>query len=380
AAATLLAALSTLLVTGGTAAWSLGAHEVPPAAARTTLAAPASAAPASQRCGSEPQDARGWSHVFESAHHQWSGGDGASSTRLPDGRLLWLFGDSFSGALREDGSRGPGTATARNAVVVTEGGCLESLTPGRDALPSPPGSWLWPTHAVVVGSGTSAQVVVFAQRLATDASDPVGFTRTGAVTLRLEVPTGGAPRVTGQTDLPQSATLWGAATAADGDVTWVYGTRQAATGAGRDLLLARAPTGTVGDPTTWRYRTASGWSSEEADAAVVLAGSVSTVPSARARGGRVLLVTKPGEFLDPRVVALSAAHPWGPWRRRVLLRDPSTPARLAYSPALVDVLPGRPDVVLVNHTSTDLAALMVQGHLADPRFHDVGHLGVARAS
>lgn len=383
-AATLLVALSTLVATSGTVAWAVSASTdgmLPAADAARPTAATSDPHAAEGRCGPEPRDAAGWARLFESAQDRWSGGDGASSTRLPDGRLLWVFGDSFSGTLTVDGRRPASTRTAHNAVVVTDGGCLTSVSPGRDALPAGPGTWLWPTHSVVVSSSRrAAHVVVFAQRLARDSSDALGFVRTGAVAVHLEVPLGGMPGVVGWADLPASATLWGAGTAQDGATTWIYGTRAAAQGTGRDLLLAQAPTSSAGDPSTWRYRTAAGWSTDEHDAVVVLAGSVSTVPSARASQGRVVIVTKPGEFLDPRVAALSAPHPWGPWRLRVLLREASTPTRLAYSPALVDVLPGRPDVVLVNHTSTDLDALMSEGHLADPRFHDVGRLAAARTA
>jgi hypothetical protein len=376
-AATLLAALSTVLATGGAAVWALTGPEGAVHAAAAPAAVPASPAGlpgTAPPCGDEPVDAAGWQALLESDHDQWSGGDGASSTRLPDGRLLWVFGDSFAGAVRADGSRAAGTRLARNAVVVTEGGCLTSLAPGSDALPGADGTWLWPTHAVVVDGADPARVVVLAQRVGRDPSDALGFERRGTALAVLEVPWGAMPELVSITDLPGSATLWGAGLAVDGATTWIYGTRASTSAAGRDLLLARAPTATLDRVETWRYRTEHGWSARASHAAVVLPGSVSTVPSARASHGRTLIVTKPGEFLDPRVVALTAPTPWGPWSSRVLLEDPSTAARLAYSPALVDVLPGRDDVVLVNHTSTDLSALQAQGHLADPGFHDVGRL------
>ena len=370
-----MVAAVTLLAAGGAITWTVTA----PGTTSVALAdrgrigidsSEAQGAPHDE-CGLEPVDAKGWAALLDAHHDVWSGGDGGSSTRLPDGGLLWLFGDSFSGDVGQDGSRAAATQMARNAVVVTDGSCLESLSPGRDALPGDDGTWLWPTHAVVVEPGFPSTVLLMAQRMATDPSDALGFRRAGTALVTLSVPTGGTPVVTSVSDLPASDVLWGAALAADGPVTWIYGTRPSATGTGRDLLLARVATSELGDHRAWVYRTSTGWSRDPARAAVVLRGAVSTVPSARVRDGRTLIVTKPGEFLDPNVAAIRSAHPWGPWKVQTLFQEPSTSDRLSYSPALVAVRAGLRQVVLVNHTSTDLQALVEDGSLADPSFHDM---------
>ena len=71
-----------------------------PAPSRIGAVRPAAAAPAaapSRACGAEPTTGRAWEALFDGLHGSWAGGDGAASVRLPDGRLLWLFGDTFTG-------------------------------------------------------------------------------------------------------------------------------------------------------------------------------------------------------------------------------------------------------------------------------------------
>ena len=88
-------------------------------------------------------------------------------------------------------------------------------------------------------------------------------------------------------------------------------------------------------------------------------------------GGRTVLVTKPQEFLDDRVVELTAPHAWGPWTQRTLLLAPSTDTEPRYSPALVVGAEQGRAVVVVNRTSTSLETLLTDSTTARPTFYDV---------
>lgn len=297
--------------------------------AATTASASAPAASLARTCGAEPTDAAGWQRMWDSQSGTWAGGDGASSTRLPDGRLVWLFGDTFVGGVDAAGRRAPGTRLVRNSVAVTNGTCIDVLPTAHDALPGRAGSWLWPTHAVVTGStGSQTRVEVFAQRVSRTGTRPWDFHRSGTAVVSVTVATHGAPVVSAVRDLPSSEVLWGAAVLTEGATTWVYGTRTSSQPLvfGRDLLLAHAPTATVGDVRTWTYRTSRGWSSRASSAAVVRPArdGVSTVPSVARVGMSYVVVTKPDEFLGDDVDALASRHPWGPWIEHQLFRAPST--------------------------------------------------------
>ena len=347
-------------------------------AGRSVTALVPSSAPADgDRCGAEPTTAAGWQRLFDGLSGTWAGGDGASSVRLPDGRLLWLFGDTFHGTTTATGAR-TSTSVVRNSVVVTDGTCARPLTTTVDALPGRGATWLWTTHAVVTraatASGTS-QLTVFAQRVSRTGAGPFDFRRTGTAVVSMSVPWLGTPRVGAVDDLPDGTILWGAAVVPDGAVTWVYGTRAVRQTLvfGRELLLARAPTSTLGDTSTWSYRTANGWSPRP-DSAHVLRPArlgVSTVPSAMKAGSTYLIVTKPQEFLDARIVLLSASTPWGPWTERVVGSAPSTSTVPRYSPALVVPTRGGHLVVVVSRTATTATALRDHAAWSRPTFFDV---------
>lgn len=382
AAASLLAGAG--LLTAPAAARALvdgDAAAAAPPAGRVSAAAgeQAGTGSAARTCGAEPTTGRGWEALFDGLSAGWSGGDGAASVRLPDGRLLWLFGDTFTGTVSAAGRRGADAAIVRNSIVVTDGGCASVTTPGAAALQGGrDGSWLWPTAGVVTSAGapgTPSTVTVFAQRLRRTSADPLGFVRVGAAVVRVSVGWGGVPVVGTPTDLPASAVLWGAALVADGATTWVYGTRAVDQPLvfGRELLLARAPTATLSDTRTWAYRTSSGWSPSPASARPVRSArdGVSTVPSAARVGGRYVVVTKAQEFLDPEVVELSAPHPWGPWTATHLLRAESGATVMRYSPAIVAGPSRDHAVVVVSRTSTSMRQLLDDVELARPTFHDV---------
>ncbi len=333
---------------------------------------------ASRACAAEPTTARQWQSLFDGLSGQWAGGDGASSTRLPDGRVLWLFGDTYVGGTMTTGARAPGTRLVRNSLVVTRGSCAAPVATTGDALPGRSGSWLWPTHAVVTWAGSAGvptRLVVFAQRVVRTSADAFGFRRTGTATISLTVPWNGIPVVGAVRDLPTTDILWGASVVTDGTTTWVYGTRSDAEPLvfGRALFLARAPTVTVGDTMTWRYRTASGWSTHPGGAVAVRPArdGVSTVPSATRVASGYVIVTKAEEFLDDHVVALWAPNAWGPWTTTNLFEAPSTTDVLRYSPAVVAGSPGSRAVVVVSRTATTLVGIAHDADDTRPSFTDV---------
>jgi hypothetical protein len=371
AAAIITVATGTVLLTAPVAARVLLDHdpgEPSPVTATVTTAPDA--------CGVEPSDAAGWQRLFSGQSGAWSGADGATSVRLPDGRLLWLFGDTFVGGVGRDGVRADDTRIVRNSVIVTEGTCVRPLPTTTDALRGRRGTWLWPSHAVVTSAarrGGTSTVVVFAQRMRRTGDGTWDFARVGTAAVTFSVPWHGTPVVRRTTDLPDHGVGWGASLVRDGATTWVYGSLAVPGEFGRALMLARAPTASVTDVRTWSYRTAGGWSSSWRAAVPVRSAhdGVSTVPSVARVGGLYVVVTKAHEFLDPQVVALSAPMPWGPWTEQPLFAAASSTRVLRYSPALVASSTGRRLVVVVSRTSTSLALLHGDATIAYPTFADV---------
>ncbi len=90
----------------------------------------------------------------------WTGGDATYSVTLPDGRTLWLFGDSFIGTVNPDRSR-PNGPFKRNAAMVQDGDQMTTLQGGPSAFVEPvePGWWYWPGHGIA--HGDTLQVIYF---------------------------------------------------------------------------------------------------------------------------------------------------------------------------------------------------------------------------
>src|SRR4051794_15263384 len=186
----------------------------------------------------------------------WTGGDGAYSARLPDGREVWAFGDTFLGRVNPDGSRPADSPMARNSLVVQDGTRLTTLRGGTSAQPaslvSPadPASWYWSGTPVVEGS----KLYWFLSRWRATGGGSWDFSYQDTAVATFSLPD---LRLESVTTVPgSSSVLWGAAVLDDGAYTYVYGTENS--GGHRYAHVARAPRGLVTGG--WEYFTGSGWS------------------------------------------------------------------------------------------------------------------------
>jgi len=76
--------------------------------------------------------------AYGDAGGHWTGGDGTVSVALPDGRVAWLFSDTFLGTVNSDGSRPPTTPMVQNSLVVQDGtGLTDTRHGGTPTLPEP---------------------------------------------------------------------------------------------------------------------------------------------------------------------------------------------------------------------------------------------------
>ena len=101
--------------------------------------------------------------VYEDCHYNllftrygdgWTGADATYSTPLPDGRIMWMFGDTFLGRVSANRMR-EGTPFIRNSVIIQQGDQMTTLhggTPGAPKAfvqPGNPQNWYWPLDATV---------------------------------------------------------------------------------------------------------------------------------------------------------------------------------------------------------------------------------------
>ena len=295
-----------------------------------------------------------WESLFARSDG-WTGGDGLATVALPGHRVLWLFGDSWIGPVR-DGRHAAGSALVNNAIAV-------QAIPPAGVRPAPehvtfcwgpndaagkPTAWMvppaeerardrnlryWPAGGGLVISDTHGPptLYVFMARVRdSGASNSVwNFEGCGSAVARIENPQDapGAWRITQTTltrlpaPVPPSArrVQWGAAAWRDDDTArspavFVFGV-DATDGWNKKLLLARASAESPDRFETWSFRTEAGWSNDPAAAAPVADNvmdefSISRVDVA---GVRQLLMIYSKPILDDHIVARLARRPEGPW-------------------------------------------------------------------
>jgi hypothetical protein len=193
----------------------------------------------------------------------WTGGDATYSIPLPDGRVLWLFGDSFMGTVRPDRSR-PASGFQRNAFVVQDGNNLTTLTGGSSAylVPTEAGWWYWPGHGLA--HGDTLQVIMF------------GFKTTGSggawdfAYASVDVATFRLPDfklLSMERKVTDPAVNYGACVLEDGDYTYLYGSEKS--GLSKFMHVARVKGHDLNG--AWEYFTGTDWSSDPAASARVFA-------------------------------------------------------------------------------------------------------------
>ncbi|MGD6755510.1 DUF4185 domain-containing protein [Streptomyces sp. BH105] len=298
----------------------------------------------------------------------WTGGDGTHSVRLPDGRLLWLFSDSYLGAVNQPpnpaGQPHPWrTADApfvRNSAVVTD----RSGTPER-TLTAPlfpdtaAGEWRWPVAARVEKSGGKQVVrVLLWTRAKGTGSYVFGVPNATEVAtlslpdLRLE----GITQVLDQRQVrdPARRVLYGTTAVDHQGWTYVFGADDGQRATHR-VYVARVPAGRLGDVRAWRYWDGKRWGTR---AAPVLGddrrrgvGTAFTV--VRDDGTYVLFTTAAGAAGLTKVTSYWACSPTGPWHGPAkaftppLPRDAATPSQAAaYNPQAHPALSGGGRLVL----------------------------------
>ena len=225
---------------------------------------------------------------------------------LPDGRVLWLFGDTFIGGVTANGTRDASSTIVRNSAVLAD-------TTGRHLLPtdtptpqpfvatSHPASWYWPGDATVEGN----ELRVFMSRFEATGTGAWDFAHVATDIASFHLPD---LTFQGLTPAPAGNDIsWGTAILETDDHTYIYGIEDLHQQ--KYAHLARSPNGAIRGP--WEYFDGTAWSPDPA-ASTRIADGVSNQYSVIKAGPRFLLVNQQINF--GRMITIAAApSPWGPW-------------------------------------------------------------------
>ncbi|MGW7276338.1 hypothetical protein ACWGH5_38295 [Streptomyces sp. NPDC054864] len=107
----------------------------------------------------------------KSTSNGWTGGDSTYSVRLPDGRILWLYSDTFLGPLNSNGDRPTSAPLVNNTFVIQNGGSLSTIHGGTASSPAaimpPPATstsehprWYWLGDGMIATVDTEERLQV----------------------------------------------------------------------------------------------------------------------------------------------------------------------------------------------------------------------------
>ncbi|MGY0070937.1 DUF4185 domain-containing protein [Streptomyces sp. QTS137] len=327
----------------------------------------------------------------------WTGGDGTHSVRLPDGRLLWLFSDTFLGRVHSPPNpvgepyawRDTSAPMVRNSAVLMRDGRLESTLPAP-LFPDPaPDRWRWPVGARVEprSPGSAEQVVRVLLWVRTAGRSPWIYgvpTATEVATLSLpDLRLESVETVLDQQNVPDPSrrVLFGTTLVEEDGWTYVFGgdDGRAVSREASQAYAARVPEGGLGDPAAWEYWNGTVWQTRARPHPVLGDGHRTGVGSAfsvvREGGTYVLFTMATGVEGLTTVAAYWSCSPAGPWHGPAKEFSPALPhgGTGAYNPQTHPELSGDGRLVLsydVNLLEQSGAAVLLGRNVSlyRPRF------------
>lgn len=268
-------------------------------------------------------------------------GDGMYSIALPDGRSIFLMGDSYVGTVT-NGQRPTSDRMYRNTYIVYDNGKVSAIYGyggNRNASAAvPPGypdeqKWYWPGHGFVNGD----KLYIFQTLMYQGGAGMWGFMYETTHILEYNLPGLELNKITPIPFNGSADVHYGMAALHDGDYNYIYAQVDIRNDMDplTEVLVARTAAGNPYD--NWQYYNGSGWSVHSLDA-VKLEG-LSTVPVSSQFNvfklrGKYVLLTQKKTFNSGEIYTFIADSPTGPWKNKQLIfrtYEQDTPHLLTYN-------------------------------------------------
>lgn len=255
-----------------------------------------------------------------------TGGDGTYSIALPDGRSIFLMGDSYIGPVT-DGARSMQDHMFRNTYIVYDHGQVSAIYDAKGAKSSaavPPGitdehqKWYWPGHGFV----NANKLYIFQTLMYQGEAGMWGFRYETTDLLEYELSNLELRQTvripfTGSTDIH-----YGMAALKEENYVYIYAQVDVENDIDpiSDAFVARTTVEKLYDE--WEYFDGSGWSSNSSDA-VKMQGLSSVPVSSQFNvfklNGKYVLLTQDKTFNSGRIYTFIADSPQGPWYNKKLI-------------------------------------------------------------
>lgn len=265
-----------------------------------------------------------------------TGADGDYSVLLPDGRTVWIFGDSFLGTVKPDRSREKRTPWfIRNSMAVQEGDSLRSLYNVIDGWESslviPPGApkgkifsedtlWYWPGDGFIENGKLKVFMSLFNQAEKGD----WGFRWQSSNIATFSLPDIKLENIDHFSYPGIIEIHWGHAVC-DGDkkFTYIYGAEDKT----KNLYVARAPKSNILAP--WEFYTGVEWVKDPKLSKPMLVIQGSEQFSVFKLKDKYVLVVQEGGFMSGEICSYYSDSPYKGWKNRKVLCHTQLPDDVA---------------------------------------------------
>lgn len=254
----------------------------------------------------------------------WEAGDVATSIPLSDGRVLWLFGDSYVDQLDTNTGTLPCIFDTRNAVMVqstndpwhprtllnSNSGDKSFFHPPKIGTGGPP-VWFWPAAGYQEGDNIFIQL---AELQSTPQGGMWGFKTVGQYWAKLSFP---ELRIAGYTRLPSfNGISFGCGFVREEETGFIYAFGQKQRGIESDVFVARFPANKPEGP--WVFWTGKTWDANVTNATRIAQGASTSVSVCKVGGTFLLLTTQFSVACDQgrEIYILFAHSPTGPFSPR----------------------------------------------------------------
>ncbi|UWO01826.1 DUF5005 domain-containing protein [Bacteroides sp. D2] len=255
-----------------------------------------------------------------------TGGDGMYSIPLPDGRSIFLMGDSYIGTVT-NGQRSASDHMYRNTYIVYNKGKVNAIygaNSNKNASAAVPPEfldekkWYWPGHGFVDDN----KLYIFQTLMYQGGDDMWGFRYETTHVLEYNLPDFELVKTTPIPFKGSEDIHYGMAVLKESDYVYIYAQVDVSNDMDpiSEVLVARSTMNSL--YTGWEYYTDSGWSTN-ASAAVKLKGLTSVPVSSQFNVFKLcdkyVLLTQKKTFNSGEIYTFIADTPYGPWRNKQLI-------------------------------------------------------------
>lgn len=249
----------------------------------------------------------------------WTGGDGAISYRLPDGRDIWLFGDSYLGTVRENRTRKPQGFINNTLVITTQTPYQFStfykgttLFPEAYIQPVNDDFFYWPASCVASADHTKLYVFLIKVK-STGTGGAFGFEVIGTDIATLSLPD------LAITDINRfyigGKINWTSCIMEDGNFFYIYGAEKGAIN--KFIHVARVDK--YNPLTTLRYWNGTSWTKDSTQSSRVKSGVSDNYTVFKQHNKYYLLSQE--TLLGPHIYLYDGPSPTGPFENKRLVYE-----------------------------------------------------------